>query len=88
MSKDPIKIISAHWFTQHGIAGSVIGIVKCFDEITKETLWYIGNGTGKGIITDMERIKQAGARFYPDDYESFFTPVEITHETPSDTLKP
>ena len=58
------KVIENWWFTTSG--GHIIGIVKTYDEITKETKFRIGLGDGFNEIIDAERIKTHGARFIPE----------------------
>ena len=43
-----------------------IGIVEVYDTITEELIYYIGLGDGKDLKADEERIKQTGAKFYPE----------------------
>lgn len=53
------KIVNYWWFDN-------IGIVKVFDEITKEEKFYIGEILGTTEQEDAEWIKRNGSKFYPD----------------------
>lgn len=48
------------------IITTIIGIVKCEDDVTKEIKWYIGDGGGVDENTDAEFIHQFGARLFPN----------------------
>ena len=58
------KIINTWWFTTG--YGQVIGIVKTYDEITKEEIFRIGYGYGIDEDMDAEHIKQHGDKFNPE----------------------
>lgn len=54
------KIVNKTWLTAN--RGIVIGIIKCYDEITKETKFYVGVGDGFNEEIDTESIHKHGAK--------------------------
>lgn len=64
------KIVEKYWYTP--MMGDVIGIIKTYDEITKETKFYIGTGIGADEEVDAEFIKKFGDKFYPEMFNPDF----------------
>ena len=69
---DNIQIINSTWFNEMG-STRPIGIVAAKDVNTLEVKMYIGTGLGQDIEEDEESIVRAGAKFFIDDVNGFFT---------------
>lgn len=76
----PLKVVDAIWFSSPltvklSEGDGCLGIVKVFDEITKETKFYIGAGNGRDEGRDAGLILQWGAKFrLPDGFMEPFRP--------------
>jgi hypothetical protein len=60
-----LKIIDVIWCNFN------IGIVKCLDEITNETKFYIGVGKGYDEGEDISDIMDWGTKLSPEHLKSF-----------------
>lgn len=59
------KILQTWWYTTFD--GTTIGIVKTYDEITKEEKFRIGYGMGVDESLDVEYIARTGDHFQPGE---------------------
>lgn len=59
------KILQTWWYTTFG--GTTIGIVKTYDEITKEEKFRIGKGDGWDEEADAKHIAEEGDHFQPGE---------------------
>ena len=59
-----LKIIDAIWYGN-------VGIVKCLDEITNETKFFIGIGKGIDESEDVSHILDWGQKLTPEYLKSF-----------------
>ena len=53
------KVVNKWWFNH-------VGIVKVYDEVTKEEKFYIGQASGIDENYDIEYIRSFGCKFMPD----------------------
>lgn len=60
-----VRILQTWWFTT--CDGAVLGIVKTYDEITKEEKFRIGRGMGIDENADAEYIAKTGDHFEPEE---------------------
>lgn len=61
------KILQTWWYTT--CVGTTIGIVKTYDEITKEYKFRIGNGDGIDEEVDAKFIAEMGDHFQPEEID-------------------
>lgn len=68
------KVVQVYWFSS--MQQTIIGIVKCKDEITGEIKYYIGNGKGYSAEDDVEEIKSWGAKISKQQLEDMLDEKE------------
>ena len=72
-----MKNISVFWLCTY-LDGSVIGIVKAWDEIAKKWNFYVGFGLGKDESRDVQYIMDLGAKY--DDVSFLKNFLEVPHD--------